>query len=139
MTKAHSQQRGDLQALATTCLHTIYTPALHEVEPESELSAEDRIGVNISGEITFAAPAIVASTDVQCRSCNNTSQNPPIQSTRTEVFFGVVAMMKKCTAEVDEDSTEEQRKEKLAASVRGAHGRVIEEWSRHDQDDHVTR
>ena len=62
MTIAHSQQRGDLQALATTCLHTIYTPAQDEVEPESELSAEVRIGVNISGELTFAAPAIVAST-----------------------------------------------------------------------------
>ena len=48
-------------------------------------------------------------------------------------------MMKKCTAEVDEDSTEEQRNEKLLASVRGAHGRVIEELSRHFQDDHVTR
>merc|ERR1712064_168400 len=80
-----------------------------------ELSGEDRIYVNMGGEITTAAPTGIAGTDVARLQLLQEPVAEPFTSKfekKTDGFSGVVALLKKLIADVEKDSTEAQTEEK---------------------------
>ena len=50
--------------MAAQALHKFYAPKLHKAAPKAELSSDDRMYVNMGGEITTAAPTGIAGTNV---------------------------------------------------------------------------
>merc|ERR1712135_95438 len=61
---ANNAAATQLLKLAVNRLNKFYAPKLHKAAPKAELSADDRIYVNMGGEITTAAPTGIAGTNV---------------------------------------------------------------------------
>merc|ERR1712107_596200 len=85
---------GKLLGIAINRLNKFYAPALHKAAPKVELSGQDRIYVNMGGEITTAAPTGIAGTDVE----------------RVQLLQEPVA--EPFTSKFEKDSTEAQTEEK---------------------------
>jgi hypothetical protein len=112
---ANNAATSKLLGLAINRLNKFYAPALHKAAPKVELSAEDRVYVNMGGEITTAAPTGIAGTDVPRVQLLQEPVAEPFTSKfekKSEGFSGVVALMKKLIADVEKDSTEAQTEEK---------------------------
>ena len=62
--KANNAATSKLLGLAIIRLNKFYALALHKAAPKVELIAEDRVYVNLGGEISTAAPMGNAQTDV---------------------------------------------------------------------------
>merc|ERR1719323_2737957 len=61
---ANNAAATQLLKLAINRLNKFYAPKLHKAAPKAELSADDRIYVNMGGEITTVAPTGIAGTNV---------------------------------------------------------------------------
>merc|ERR1712227_166777 len=112
---ANNAATSKLLGIAINRLNKFYAPALHNAAPKAELSGEDRIYVNMGGEITTAAPTGIAGTDVSRVQLLQEPVAEPFTSKfekKTEGFSGVVALLKKLIADVEKDSTEAQTEEK---------------------------
>jgi len=112
---ANNAATSKLLGIAINRLNKFYAPALHKAAPKAELSGEDRIYVNMGGEITTAAPTGIAGTDVSRVQLLQEPVAEPFTSKfekKTEGFSGVVALLKKLIADVEKDSIEAQTEEK---------------------------
>jgi len=112
---ANNAATSKLLGIAINRLNKFYAPALHKAAPKVELSGEDRIYVNMGGEITTAAPTGIAGTDVARLQLLQEPVAEPFTSKfekKTDGFSGVVALLKKLIADVEKDSTEAQTEEK---------------------------
>jgi len=112
---ANNAATSKLLGIAINRLNKFYAPALHKAAPKVELSGQDRIYVNLGGEVTTAAPTGIAGTDVERVQLLQEPVAEPFTSKfekKSDGFTGVVALLKKLIADVEKDSTEAQTEEK---------------------------
>ena len=91
--------------LAINRLTKFHARALHEATPKAKLSVQDRIHVNMGGEISTAAPTGIAGTDVAHVQVLQEPAAEPFPSKfekKTEGLSGLVAILKELMADVEE-------------------------------------
>ena len=107
---ANNAAATELLKLAINRLNKFYAPKLHKAAPKAELSADDRIYVNMGGEITTAAPTGIAGTNVarvQLLQADPVSE--PFSSKyqkNHEGFSGVVSLIGSLVADLAKESQE---------------------------------
>ena len=62
--KANNAVATELLKLAVNRINKFYASKLHEAESKAEISADDRIYVNMGGDIKTAAPTVIEDTNV---------------------------------------------------------------------------
>jgi len=107
---ANNAAATELLKLAINRLNKFYAPKLHKAAPKAELSADDRIYVNMGGEITTAAPTGIAGTNVarvQLLQADPVSE--PFSSKlekNHEGYSGVVSLIGSLVADLAKESQE---------------------------------
>ena len=125
--------------LAVNILNKFYAPRLHKAAPKAELSSDDRIYVNMGGEITTAAPTGIAGTNVarvQLLQADPVSE--PFSSKlekNHEGYSGVVSLIGSLVADlatesqeskVDEEHSQQEYEAFMAESVASRDQKVKE-------------
>lgn len=95
-------QRQKLLRLAINRLTKFYARALHKATPKAKLSVQDRIYVNMGGEISTAAPTGIAGTDVAHVQVLQEPAAEPFPEKKTEGLSGLLALLKELMADVEE-------------------------------------
>ena len=98
-------QRQKLLRLAINRLTKFYARALHKATPKAKLSVQDRIYVNMGGEISTASPTGIAGTDVAHVQVLQEPAAEPFTSKfekKTEGLSGLLALLKELMADVEE-------------------------------------
>ena len=104
-----------LLSLEINRLNKFYEPTHHKTAPKVKCCAENRVYVNMGGEIAIATPTGIVNTDVQRL---QPLREPVVElktskfEKKTESFSGVVAFLKKSIADVEKDAMESQTEEK---------------------------
>merc|ERR1712136_673443 len=107
---ANNAAATELLKLAVNRLNKFYAPKLHKAAPKAELSSDDRIYVNMGGEITTAAPTGIAGTNVarvQLLQADPVSE--PFSSKlekNHEGYSGVVSLIGSLVADLAKESQE---------------------------------
>jgi len=107
---ANNAAATQLLKLAINRLNKFYAPKLHKAAPKAELSADDRVYVNMGGEITTAAPTGIAGTNVpQVQLLQADPAAEPFTSKlekNHEGFNGVVSLIGSLVADLAKESQE---------------------------------
>merc|ERR1711916_205586 len=107
---ANNAAATELLKLAVNRLNKFYAPKLHKAAPKAELSSDDRIYVNMGGEITTAAPTGIAGTNVarvQLLQADPVSEpfSSRLEKNR-EGYSGVVSLIGSLVADLAKESQE---------------------------------
>ena len=82
-----------LLKLAVNRLNRLEAPKLHKAAPKAYLSADDRIYVNMGGEVTTTAPAGIAGTNVARVQLFQTDAPDPFASDLDETTKGTAVSL----------------------------------------------
>jgi len=103
-------------------LNKFYNPKLYKTPPKRELTAEERITVNLGGVVTTAAPGGIAGTGIGAVFVQTSSRVAPpappatfgAYSSKTDMGNGVIAMIDLLIKDLDKEMQEADVSEKNA-------------------------
>merc|ERR1719333_1872141 len=119
-TMAADNAAKDIIGIAKNRLNKFYNPKMYKAPPKRELSAEDRIAVNMGGTMApTQPPGGIAGTGVTALVDNGVAPPPPPETygayaKKGEMSSGVMAMMDMLTADLDKEIQTMQVEEKEA-------------------------
>merc|ERR1719439_522066 len=106
---ASNSAAKELIGLAKNRMNKFYNPKLYKAPPKRELSAEDRIAVNMGGTMAPTnPPGGIAGTGVAALAETGVAPPPPPETygaykKKGEMSSGVMAMMDMLTADLDKE------------------------------------
>merc|ERR1719384_1468309 len=117
----------NLLLFAKNRLNQFYNPKLYKAPPKRELTAGERITVNLGGTVITPAPGGIADTGIGAAFLQLVSKEappPPPETfgpytTKGETATGVVAMIDLLVADLDKETQEAKVSKKFTARVRG--------------------
>jgi len=110
----------EVLSFAKNRLNKFYNPKLYKTPPKRELTAEERITVNLGGVVTTAAPGGIAGTGIGAaffQISSNAAPPPPpatfgAYSSKTDMGNGVIAMIDLLIKDLDKEMQEADVTEK---------------------------
>merc|ERR1740121_987556 len=111
----------NLLLFAKNRLNQFYNPKLYKAPPKRELTAQERLTVNLGGEVTTPAPGGIAGTGIGAAlvqfSMRKDAPSPPPEtfgpySTKGDTATGAVAMIDLLIADLDKEMQEASVSEK---------------------------